>query len=1026
MSYQAEILTEKNTIRDLTMRLNRLMEAVQEIDGDKVDGSIKDIEKLKEDVSFIQTNYIRQYPSVVTAKTDTELREGMLVRTMGYYSANDGGASIYVVAKTTADHVADGGSIIPINDELHLRSISTEPVNYKQFGAEGIRSKDDGPYIKRAHEYANLVGLPVHNPHGEYYIKSERMIPVRTNTNLGQTVIYIDESQTPNSQGHAYVIMSDYGQKPLSSSELTSIKPNLKKGTRFISELVKYAGSFVKVFDSTTKVGNRVDGNAASGWDMQDCFVVEEGGRIVGDITWDFNNVTSGLVRKLDKNYLTFEGGVFQLSGNLQSDDYGSYKSSGILVQRSRTIIKNQFVGLSEGAAGSPTASDSGFYNLESVYDVTIENIRAIPRRFLSVNSVYIPSYGIGGTMALNCTLRNISSEGTSAHWSVAGANVFKNTIIENSTFNGIDFKFHIWDLYLKNCEIGQRGLSLSGGGKLSIENTTVYSSEFVSFQRDYGSRWNGDIRIKESRLVPDARTISSLLKFNPSSTDYGYDVVLGRSITVEDFLIDVTGVDNSELFYLFNHNNQRTTGARSVFMPSYMSFKDVRVRGRSRGVRLFNTLTPIGYRTHMGNHVYEVSPDSLVPNAEYRFENIDTENIISDPQSVTDTHLYFIMATGATYSSSDLAPLIEIRNCKYLHLQPKNSRVKMVLRDSEVRAIDGRGSGLSQGVYHLHDCDIAPNLSTGSNASLAYKLEGAKVNLSGCHFHVVKYNNLENTTKAKLDLLYFFTITASGLQVQLKSSNSGNTVSKKLSDAIKSAYSEYTLEAVVNGLSSNSLEGVETKTKGVERYTDKPNEGTWKAGDIVRNAEPVPATASAWICTKSGSPGTWNSLGDIATKDGMLRAATYLYFGKGKDHQDIGPKGAIYKVPFNHVTFDSHNVFNLSNSTMTIPIDGMYTIDARVLFYTQISSNTDGYQNFEISLYNERFPLKRMKVIAHLRDYLPKNYNQSVGGSVTVPLLAGDVISIQMYCGGYAAWYNSDNAENFSYWHLTRIGPLE
>ncbi len=83
MAYQAEILTEDDTIRDLTVRFNRLMLAVQDIDGDKVDTAKKDIETLKNDVIYIKANYIKQYPSLSEAKLDETLEEGMVVQTLG-------------------------------------------------------------------------------------------------------------------------------------------------------------------------------------------------------------------------------------------------------------------------------------------------------------------------------------------------------------------------------------------------------------------------------------------------------------------------------------------------------------------------------------------------------------------------------------------------------------------------------------------------------------------------------------------------------------------------------------------------------------------------------------------------------------------------------------------------------------------------------------------------------------------------------------------------------------------------------
>ncbi|UAV84366.1 putative tail fiber protein [Bacillus phage phi18] len=1023
MAYQAEILTEDDTIRDLTVRFNRLMLAVQDIDGDKVDTAKKDIETLKNDVIYIKANYIKQYPSLSEAKLDETLEEGMVVQTLGYYSANDGGGSVYAIAKTSDNQVEDGGSIIRYNDTLHFHSISSDPVNYRQFGAVGDGVADDGLYIRRAHEYANSVGLPVHNPNGEYYFKSERYVPVRTNTNLGQTVIHIDESKTPTIQGNVYVIMSQYGQNPLSNDELTAIRNSLKKGTRYIAELAKYAGSFIKVFDSNKKVGNRQSDNPSSGWDMQDFFIIEEGGRIVGDITWDFSNVTSGLVRKLDKSFLTFEGGVFLLSGNLSAASTGDPTTGGISIQRSRTIVKNQFVGLEDGVADKATASDTGFYNLQSVYDVTLENIRVLPRKYVSVNGVALSTYGIGGSMALKCTFRNITSEGVSSHWGVFGTSLFKDVTIDNCVLNRIDIHFHAWDVNITNCKIGDKGISLTGGGRLNVENTTVYTNTLVNFRQDYGSRWDGDIRIKGCRLSVPSNVITSVLKFSPKSTDYGYTVYFGKSIVVEDLLLDYTGVTNSELAYLFDHNNQRSTGSSNVYMPARMTFKDVRVLGRSRGVRLIPTLTPIGFRSPLGNHSYGSSSESLVTNAHYKFENIDTEDIISEPQSVTDTHMYMPVSATALYGPEDLAPTIEIINCKYLHLQPKCARVKMIIRDSEVRAIDAYDNGPSMGMYSLRDCDLAPNLSSGSTDAYAYNMEGAKVNLSGCHFYPVKYAGAENV--AKYGLLYFFDITSNGLQLELKSNNNGNTLHKKLMDQITSTYSKNTLEMVMKGLDSNSMDNTKLVVRNIEKHTSAPTTGTWNVGDIIMNSNPDVLSKRGWVCTTAGTPGSWQTLGEVEPVNPVYMSATLSPPDIPLEYQGINT------VPFSRVETDYWKMNNTSTGKITVPYEGLYLVECGVRFamYSQNTSDDYVYQNMEINVYSgvtdSAFP---MATIAQMRDYVKYDQNQSLTGSTILNLKKGDSFAIRVYCGGkltrLQAYTDFDQCMRYCYLRIKRIGP--
>jgi len=43
------------------------------------------------------------------------------------------------------------------------------------------------------------------------------------------------------------------------------------------------------------------------------------------------------------------------------------------------------------------------------------------------------------------------------------------------------------------------------------------------------------------------------------------------------------------------------------------------------------------------------------------------------------------------------------------------------------------------------------------------------------------------------------------------------------------------------------------------------PTAGQWVRGDIVLNSTPSAAGTIGWVCTTSGSPGTWKTFGAIA-----------------------------------------------------------------------------------------------------------------------------------------------------------------
>lgn len=104
-----------------------------------------------------QFNFIAKGNNIIYVESVASLREadaviGNVYGTTGYYSANDGGASIYTIrAKDVAD-VDDGGSIIFLDNGNVAELITDGIVNVKQFGAYGDGTHDDTNAINTAYQ----------------------------------------------------------------------------------------------------------------------------------------------------------------------------------------------------------------------------------------------------------------------------------------------------------------------------------------------------------------------------------------------------------------------------------------------------------------------------------------------------------------------------------------------------------------------------------------------------------------------------------------------------------------------------------------------------------------------------------------------------------------------------------------------------------------------------------------------------------------------------------------------------------
>ncbi len=256
------------------------------------------------------------------------------------------------------------------------------------------------------------------------------------------------------------------------------------------------------------RIGIRAGANYSKrGWAREELFYVEEEGRIIGDIAWEFKDFTSVTATPCNDNYLVIEGGGLYFSGDTPDDSSPGYHQHGISVQRSRTIIREQWMGLEKGRRDTSLEPRSGFYVLSGVYDVTLENIRAMPwekNRRDKTKAVKHGTYGIGGARMLNCTFRNLTAEAGWVAWGVFGTNLNKNFRVENCRLNRIDVHFHCWNLYISDCTIGFKGITVTGGGDLFIENTTRHGNNFIGFRQ--GLRGQMGRAYSPSRLHVEAQ----------------------------------------------------------------------------------------------------------------------------------------------------------------------------------------------------------------------------------------------------------------------------------------------------------------------------------------------------------------------------------------------------------------------------------------------------------------------------------------------------------------------------------------
>ncbi|MGV3504456.1 MAG: hypothetical protein ACO1O1_12155 [Adhaeribacter sp.] len=658
---------------------------------------------------------LRTYGTLADLQQDDSLKAGMLAQTLGYYAVGDGGGASYLVGPQPAA----GGKEVPaglaLANGLSAGLVNAASVNYRMFGARSDGSYDDGLAMKAAHQYANHYRVPVINPGGEFWLKETNKIPIQTNVAWGHSVFHLDEKfNTKSSNRFEVTSRLPAVAIELDASQKKSFLQQLKPGVQVIPELAPYKNSLVIVADAKDRIGFRSGADyKGQSWAREEIFYVEEHGRILGDIAWVFQDYTSLMAYPADDTYLTIEGGSFRLSGDSPGVNYQGYKKNGFDIRRSRTLIRNQWVGLEAGRQDLALDPRSGFYNFTQVYDVLLENIRLIPYeqdREGKDRDVPAGTYGLGAVRMMNGTFRNVTAEGGPIHWGVFGTNLNKNFRIENCRLNRIDVHFHCWNLYIKDCSIGYRGISVTGGGDLFVENTSCYNRSFINFRRDFGAKWDGNIRLRNCKLLPASAGDCAVLDFNPMDFDYKYPIGFGRSVRVDDFTVDYRAVPeakgtcwlmNLPDFSLMKHGQR-------LFFPRQVSFRNVQVQGRQQGLRLMEIPDPHTLDLGLAGSYDGVE---LQVNARLDFDNVQLE-VLDGPQASGKSLSHFVLAGNKGKKGGDalaLYPEIRFNGCKNLVADLGGQVAQVLFEHCSVSGLVASRQGQMPGSLSFFNCVFQP-----------------------------------------------------------------------------------------------------------------------------------------------------------------------------------------------------------------------------------------------------------------------------------------------------------------------------
>ena len=451
-------------------------------------------------------------------------------------------------------------------------------VNYEAFGAKGDGVTDDLPAICEAHNYANANRLGVRTePGATYHLGSSALTAViTTETDWNTSRFTIDDTEVEDHKAALFEVNSLLEPAKLEIDTLTRDQKWL--------EALPERDCFVLVENDNKNLYIRRGLNQNNGAPQHDCFILRRDGSIEADIDWEYEVITRMVAQPIDDDTLYIRGGIFTTFANRADNSSGyNYWGRNILISRSNTEvdgITHYVVG--ETSVGCPY---SGFISAQQCAQITLRNCFASGHKiYQTIGAAGLPvsmgtydynANNVVGFHMIGCTMNHITDK---THWGVIGSNFCKDILLEDCRLSRMDTHMGVSGTYVvRRCELGWMGLNAIGRGKLLVEDSTLYGSTLVSFRRDYGSTWEGELEIRNSRWIPaagDTCTPQMINVSNDGMHDFGYPCSMPREVKIDGLFVDDSNTpDDYEGMYYFTDHDDVQDGVKEVVLSKDRPF---------------------------------------------------------------------------------------------------------------------------------------------------------------------------------------------------------------------------------------------------------------------------------------------------------------------------------------------------------------------------------------------------------------------------------------------------------------------
>lgn len=475
-----------------------LLQAIKEFDKriDGMDTLVQEkIDLVNELIQkFLSDDGVRQAINEVVSRLQ---EQGEL--SIGIDDINSSKFTTYSSEKITQLIEGLNGDFTRLIDELrdYIKETHTS-INVKEFGAVLDGVVDDTTAIKKAHEFANDIGLPVFYPKGKLLINDT--ITVKTDVDMSQVEVVVTNN-------HIDKLLF----KVESDNTFTSLNPSRSgwsKGQEVLTALSEYANHVLHI-KSDENLCLR-DGSTPYKKEETNA-LLRDGELMFGGLLCDYTGGTVNVeVRPIDTGITIklpiFHYGVNQVNKHCQL----------MVCYRDNTrFIGGQVVIPSRVNVQNTTWVGTLFENIFCInqyYDGLIAS--NITGNVASGNSAYVlmPTYMAG--------LYLDRLQLTSDTWGSIGCNSCKEIHVRDSKINRLDCHVLQTNMYVRDCEInGKQQINIGcGRGVVMIDGCYFHhpqATAMVNHRGDYGGMFEGDIFITNCKYQSNSSSQSFCFTLN-------------------------------------------------------------------------------------------------------------------------------------------------------------------------------------------------------------------------------------------------------------------------------------------------------------------------------------------------------------------------------------------------------------------------------------------------------------------------------------------------------------------------------